>query len=252
MSPDLNDRIVVFAGPSLPTAARPPDDIFAWLPPAIAGDAVALADVRPRAVVLIDGLFDSVPAIRHKELLTLVARGIPLIGGASMGALRAAELHTLGMIGVGRIFDAFASGLLTGDDEVAVVHGPEDWDWTPLTEALVNVRATVLRAVRQGVVGAPIGRRMTAIATNMFYKDRTWPRLLDELEDRHIVPPARSRILRDWLVTSAVNLKQQDAEACLRCATDPGLLRGPRRPYPPDTIFARDLIEQVNTGVRRR
>ena len=252
MTIPFHDRIVVFAGPSLPTAARPADEIFTWLPPAIAGDAVDLVDARPRAVVLIDGLFDSIPAVRHKELLALIAHGIPVIGGASMGALRAAELHTLGMIGVGPIFEAFASGRLTGDDEVAVVHGPEDWDWTPLTEALVNVRATVLRAVRQEVVGAPIGRRMVAIAAGIFYKDRTWPSLLHELDDSNVISRAQSRILRNWLVTGAVNLKQADAMACLDRAVRPDVLGKTRRRSPPDTIFARDLARQVRDGARRR
>ena len=81
--------------------------------------------------MLIDGLFDASPAVRHKELLQLMARGVPVIGAASMGALRAAELAPFGMIGVGRIFTAYAAGALVGDDEVALLHGPEELGWTP-------------------------------------------------------------------------------------------------------------------------
>src|SRR5213076_1722914 len=147
-------RILVFAGPSLPPAARPVDGVFEWRAPAMAGDGLAALEEAPRAVVLIDGLFDRYPAIRHKELLALIEAGVPVVGGASMGALRAAELHTLGMIGVGRIFEAYASGRINGDDEVAVLHGPADMDWAALTVPLVNVRATLARALRERVIGA--------------------------------------------------------------------------------------------------
>lgn len=252
MTHHLDGRIVVFAGPSLPPAVRPADPIFAWLAPAMAGDAIALGAARPRAVVLIDGLFDVSPAIRHKELLVLMARGVPLIGGASMGALRAAELHSRGMIGVGRIFDAFANGRLTGDDEVAVLHGPADWDWAPLTEALVNVRATVLSAVRAGVVDVGAGRRILAAARNFFYKDRTWPRVLKALAGAGALSPAQSRALEDWLPSGGVNLKQIDALACLERAllVDPSQLEP--RPFPPMTAFATYLADQVLSGVRSR
>ena len=48
-----------------------------------------------------------------------------------MGALRAAELHVFGMVGVGRVFELFRDGLLEDDDEVAVAHGPADSGYQP-------------------------------------------------------------------------------------------------------------------------
>ena len=128
-------RIIVFAGPSLPPRARPVDPRLDWRPPAVAGDALAAMASRPCAVALVDGLFDEWPAIRHKELLSLIAEGVAVFGGASMGALRAAELHTLGMIGVGHIFDAYRRGLIDADDEVAVLHGPAELGYPAVTEA---------------------------------------------------------------------------------------------------------------------
>ena len=241
--PDAGNRIVVFAGPTLPPARRPIDPRFAWFAPAMAGDAYALADECPRAVVLIDGLFDDWPAIRHKELLVLIARGIPVIGGASMGALRAAELHPYGMIGVGHIFNAFASGRLDGDDEVAVLHGPAEWDWSPITESLVNVRATVQAAVRGRVIEVAAGRCILRHASTMFYKERTWPGLLDAVAESPGPGPGAVRAFEDWLPSGYVNLKQIDALACLRQA----LVAPPQppRPMPPDTLFTQALEDQV-------
>ena len=42
------------------------------------------------------GAFASVPAVRHKEILWALSEGIPVIGAASIGALRAAELTAFG------------------------------------------------------------------------------------------------------------------------------------------------------------
>ena len=40
-----------------------------------------------------------------------MSEGVPVFGAASMGALRAAELHEFGMRGIGRIFEAFRDGV---------------------------------------------------------------------------------------------------------------------------------------------
>ena len=117
----------VFVGPTLDIrAARQllPDATF--LPPVSQGDVLRSATRRPTAIGIIDGRFHDVPAVWHKEILWALSRGIPVYGSASMGALRAAELAPYGMRGVGKIFEAYHSGLLNDDDEVAVAHGDAD------------------------------------------------------------------------------------------------------------------------------
>ena len=66
-----------------------------------------------------------------------------------MGALRAAELWEFGMVGVGAVSAAYRDNDIEDDDEVAVIHGPAELDYLPLSEAMVNVRATVERAVSE-------------------------------------------------------------------------------------------------------
>lgn len=68
-----------------------------------AGDLLRLAP-RPG---IVDGSFHQTRAVRHKEILALIDAGVTVLGAASMGALRAAELDTYGMIGVGRVYDDF-------------------------------------------------------------------------------------------------------------------------------------------------
>ncbi len=196
-------------------------------------------------MVLIDGLFDEQPSIRHKELLELIARGIFVVGGASMGALRAAELRPFGMIGVGRVFEGYARGYLVGDDEVAVLHGPEDWGWGALTEPLVNVRATLLHAIRQFAIDAEAARLVLNTAMRIFYKERTWPSILSGMEASGHPGAARGRALRDWLPGGRVDLKRRDALACLERARSIDDLEPPARPLPPRTVFSEALQARV-------
>ena len=134
----------VFVGPTLDIrAARQllPDATF--LPPVSQGDVLRSATRRPTAIGIIDGRFHDVPAVWHKEILWALSRGIPVYGSASMGALRAAELAPYGMRGVGKIFEAYHSGLLNDDDEVAVAHGDADSAYHPTNEAMVSIRETL-------------------------------------------------------------------------------------------------------------
>jgi hypothetical protein len=100
----------VFLGPSLSVAeARGILDAH-YLPPVTMGDVTRLVARRPSAIGIIDGLFERVPAVWHKEILFALSQGIPVYGASSMGALRAAELEAFGMIGIGQIFAAYRDG----------------------------------------------------------------------------------------------------------------------------------------------
>ena len=94
---------VIFAGPTLWKDPVLQAEDLAWRPPAGQGDVYRIAQKRPPAIGLIDGRFETCPAVWHKEILWALTQGIPVYGAASMGALRAAELYPFGMIGVGAI-----------------------------------------------------------------------------------------------------------------------------------------------------
>ena len=49
---------------------------------------------RPRAIGIIDGYFQQVPSVWHKEILWAMAQGVHVFGSASMGALRARRART--------------------------------------------------------------------------------------------------------------------------------------------------------------
>jgi hypothetical protein len=235
--------IVVFAGPSLPQDQRPVDRRLSWRPPARAGDCFELDPASCRLVVLIDGFFGSSPAVRHKELLALMSRGIALLGAASMGALRAAELAPYGMAGIGRIYRAYARGRLVGDDEVALLHGPAPIGWAALTEPLVNVRATLGQAVRRRVLDGRGARLLLTLAAETFYQERTWPLLLQRAAEADV---SRTQLadLAEWLPQGRLDLKLIDAQEAVRAALTSDFPT-PRRPPPPATIFTAALAAQA-------
>jgi hypothetical protein len=145
--------VYVFVGPTLRQAeveAVIPGAVC--LPPPAQGDVYRVAQRRCEAIGIIDGYFSGAPSVWHKEILWALAERIPVFGSASMGALRAAELHTFGMRGVGRIFEAFRDGEVEDDDEVAVVHGPAELGYLVLSEPMFNIRATLARAEAAAVI----------------------------------------------------------------------------------------------------
>lgn len=218
--------ICVFLGPSLPLDEASAALDATFLPPARRGDIMAaLRAHRPRAIGLIDGYFEQAPSVWHKEILHALDRGVPVLGAASIGALRAAELAQFGMTGVGRIHAAYAAGHFDpfddpfeDDGEVAVAHGPAELGWTG-TVALVDVRATLASARASGVVDDAGMNAALAVAKRVFYKDRTWTRLARDL------PPA----LADWLPENRVSQKRLDALELLARIAGPAA--APRRTF---------------------
>jgi hypothetical protein len=222
--------VVVFLGPTMAAeearahmAARSRIEASVR-PPARHGDVFRAARSGPAAIGLVDGFFDAVPSVWHKEILWALSAGVPVYGASSMGALRAAELHAFGMHGVGRVFEAFATGVLEDDDEVAVAHGGPAEGWRPLSDAMVDIRATLERAVDEGVVGPDCAAGLRDRLKAAFYADRSLAGHLDAAEPGH-------RRLRQWLPAGWVRQKHEDALCLLdRIAEDVTAGRRPDRP----------------------
>ncbi|MBN2191685.1 MAG: hypothetical protein JW751_02620 [Polyangiaceae bacterium] len=206
--------VTVFVGPTLPVEQAREHLDARYLPPASRGDVYRAARQQPWGIAIIDGYFAQEPAVWHKEILWAMAEGVHVFGAASMGALRAAELAAYGMCGVGEIFEAYRDGRCEDDDEVTVVHGTEASGYRHVSEAMVNIRATLRRAVDEHVIRAATRRRLEAAGKALFYADRDYSALLAIArrggEDEHEL--AR---LRAWLPDHQVNQKRVDAISLL-------------------------------------
>lgn len=221
---------IVFCGPSLRAHDIASYDGFEFRPPVRQGDLYAATRDRPRAIGVIDGYFDGQPAVLHKEILWALTQGIAVFGASSMGALRAAELHSFGMRGVGRIFEAYRDGELTDDDEVALIHGPPETGYIHLSEPMVNIRATLEQAVAEGIIDRPTGARLAASSKARFYRERTWPDVLADIGD-----PGMEQELAAWLRMGKVDRKRQDGLKLLKDMD--AFIRSGAAQGPPDFHF---------------
>jgi hypothetical protein len=210
--------VCVFIGPTLAAQearAVCPDAVL--LPPVRQGDVYRVTtSLRPDAIGIVDGYFSYVPSVWHKEILYAMSAGTPVYGAASMGALRAAELAQFGMVGVGRVFEAYRDGVLEpfaepfeDDDEVAVLHGPPELGYRALSEALINVRCTLVRATEQGVIDAATRDRLVRVGKALFYQERSYKAILSLAGGSERAADVER--LRAWLPDGKVDQKRTDA-----------------------------------------
>ncbi|PST22579.1 antibiotic resistance protein [Rhizobium sp. JAB6] len=204
---------VIFVGPSLPDADAFADDTMVIRPPACQGDVVRALEHGATAIGLIDGQFEFVAPVWHKELLFALSKGVAVFGAASMGALRAVECQAYGMVGVGRIFDDYASGRRMEDADVALLHGPAELAYPPLSVPLVNVDATIEAAIDQGVIDGGEALRLSQAARRLFFKDRTWRRIAETSS----IDTGQVRAL---VATAWTDQKRQDAMELMRAMAE--------------------------------
>jgi hypothetical protein len=202
---------VIFVGPSLHrelTFFRRRQDDIVWAGPARCGDIARAARSGATAIALVDGLFDQAAAPWHKEVLYALSLGLPVAGGGSMGALRAAECDAFGMTGLGTIYHRYASGDLVDDADVAQLHAPEELNFLPLTEPMVNVEPTLALLDRQGVVRPAAMRALTDTARHIHYSERTYAEIIRRSP---VLGPEEAQAVNTWFEANAVDQKRLDA-----------------------------------------
>lgn len=219
MNASPSDRFVVFSGPTLSAdegRREVPELADAlWRPPVAQGDLYLAARTHPWGIGIIDGYFDRLAAVWHKEILWALDQGVHVFGAASLGALRAVECAPFGMVGVGEIYASFASGELTDDDEVTVFHGPASTGYATGSEAMVNLRATFSAAAAAGVIAESTRGALVAIAKALLYPERGIPLVLEQAR-RAGLSATELDALAAWLPTGRVDRKRLDALAMLR------------------------------------
>jgi hypothetical protein len=207
---------VLFAGPSLAgtryvpgVTCRPEEDARIDLRihgPAVQGDIGRAVLAGASAIGLVDGRFDDVASVWHKEILFALSKGVIVLGAASMGALRAAECAAFGMIGIGSIFERYRSGELDDDAAVAQIHAPRELGYEPLSEALVNVEATIHELHGLNLINPDESRRLLESARSVFFKQRTMARVAGAAG-----LGSRTEKIADLLVRYRIDQKRIDA-----------------------------------------
>ncbi|MFJ6213731.1 TfuA-like protein [Streptomyces sp. NPDC092296] len=254
--------IHVFVGPTLPRSEPQltAPGVRVW-PPVRHGDLFDTAIRRRDTAVIVDGVYHQAPALRHKEILAAMGRGVQVIGAASIGALRAAELAPFGMLGVGSVYTAYASGEIDGDDEVAVGQAP-DGEFDSLTWPVVNLRHVLRLAVSAGVVDGERAAQLLAGLRAVYYPQRTWAAI------RAVCRRQGDVEFAGWLAERRKqdghfgDLKRADALAAVRLARGGELPPADAQPMPAvwettyfrrwSNTFARTRVDELELSTEDR
>ncbi len=221
----MQREIIVFLGPSLDRQAAARILPATYLPPARRGDIPEAVRAGARIITLIDGVFFQESSVGHREILRAIGSGVRVIGASSMGALRAAELDSLGMEGVGVIYRLYRDGVLVSDDEVALVYDPESC--APLSEPLINIRCTLRKAVESGILERETAAILRDCAISCYFAERTWDALFERAGS--LIPASDLERFIRFVQAEAVDQKKEDAIAALTrsrlLAEELGILR---------------------------
>lgn len=162
-----------------------------------------------RVIGIIDGIFFDRAAVGHREIMSALNAGVTVVGGASMGALRASELDTHGMIGVGKVYEWYRDGVIESDDEVAVSTNPDTFE--PISVALVNIRETLKAAFSAGIISEKEYKDLLELAINTYYPDRSYLGLTKEGTKKCLIPEEKGKKLFEFCTKNEVDVKRQDA-----------------------------------------
>ncbi|MDQ2873316.1 MAG: TfuA-like protein [Actinomycetota bacterium] len=211
-------RTLIFGGPSLHGMDLSPWPELEQLGPVKHGDLFRAGLAQGDTVLVVDGVYQHHAPIRLKEIIAMLRKGVRVYGAASLGALRAAELSPLGVIGVGQVYEWYASGELESDGDVALAHAQAEAGYRPLTLPVVSLlhAARVLRPVTDSRV-----RRLVERARTVPFSLRSAQALIAATPaDTELRADAQA--VCDYLARSAEHdIKRRDVRALLaRVVTD--------------------------------
>lgn len=177
-------KIIVYTGLSLPfdeakKILDSTDDVeVIYKRPIQRGDLSLALKENPDIIAIIDGVFHQNSAVGHKEILKVMKSGVKVFGASSMGALRASELDSLGMIGVGYCYNQYASGAIDSDDDVAVMLDSESLE--ALSVPLISMNYVFENAVSENILTESEQEELSHIAKETYYPKRNYAQALSE------------------------------------------------------------------------
>ena len=172
------------------------------------GDLSLAVKENPDIIGIIDGVFHQNSAVGHKEILNAIKNGIEVYGASSMGALRASELDTLGMTGIGYVYNQYASGEVDSDDDVAVMLDSETLE--ALSEPLINMKYVFTNAVTENIITEDEKDELLQIAKETFYPKRNYAQTL---RSSSLDNDKKDKLI-DFIRTSP-DIKKEDAKKLL-------------------------------------
>lgn len=205
--------ISIFAGPSASRAmkASTPFNVK-WLGMAKRGDVAKARDNGAEHILLLDGhMVDQYPP-SPKEVAEVIADGALVVGAASLGALRAVELMPLGMLGLGWVYNRFAAGDLTAEDELLTV---QDVKGASLSVPAINVRYGLEKLAIKGIIGG-----MTMCSALRSIKSVYFPYRTKSKVEEILLEAGLQRTEVDYILSMHCNIKHKDSMLALKFVMD--------------------------------
>ena len=173
------------------------------------GDLGQALKENPDIIGIIDGVFHQNSSVGHKEILAVLNKGIKVIGSSSMGALRASEMDSLGMIGIGYVYKQYATGKVASDDDVAVMLDSETLE--ALSEPLINMDYVFENAVKENIITQDQKDELIEIAKSTFYPKRNYAQTLNasSLDDE-----TKNQLIN--FIRESVDIKKEDAKELIK------------------------------------
>lgn len=210
----MKKRVVVFTGNSISHEEARKVFQANYQPPVRRFQLEKFVQEGYKVIGIIDGIFFDRAAVGHREILSALDSGVKVVGGASMGALRASELDTHGMIGVGKVYEWYRDGIIESDDEVAVSTNPDTFE--PISVPLVNIRETLKAALASGLVSEKEHNDLLELAINTYYPDRSYFGLVKEGVKKGLIPEEKKKLILDFCTGNEVDIKREDAILVLK------------------------------------
>ena len=218
----MKEKAVVFAGTSISHEEAGKILEADFRPPVKRFQLEEVIRKGYKVIGIIDGFFFDRAAVGHREILAALEAGIKVVGGSSMGALRASELDSHGMVGVGKVYEWYRDGVIESDDEVAVSTNPDTFE--PISVPLVNMRETLRAALASELLSEEEHAFLLALAIETYYPDRSYLGLVKTGVKKGLVPEDKEKALLDFCIRQEVDIKKKDAVLVLK--TVKKLLKG--------------------------
>ena len=208
-------KIIIYAGLSIPfDEAREildsSNDIeVVYKRPIQRGDLNLALKEHPDIIGIIDGVFHQNSAVGHKEILKVMNSGVKVFGASSMGALRASELDTLGMTGIGYVYNQYSSGEVESDDDVAVMLDSETLQ--ALSEPLINMKYVFENAVSENILTEKEKDDLLSIAKKTYYPKRNYAQTLGE---SNLDNNKKDKLIN--FIRESKDIKKEDAKDLLK------------------------------------
>jgi hypothetical protein len=126
-----------------------------------------------------------------------------------MGALRAAETHIYGMVGLGAIFEMYRDGMIDADDEVALTYDQDSYRSS--SEPLINIRFALKAAVLEGLISESTADGLIREMKALYFPSRSY-RLVVQMFPQ----------LKSFIEKNGPNQKRDDAKLLLQTIAGSG------------------------------